>query len=257
MAYINNVTDTLYADVSEFQTPVNDSYTDAGYRVLCIRSSDGTYRDHNFAANYQWCVKAVETGRLVFFIVYSYWRPNWSATAQTLIDMVSAQGGPHPKMAVMLDLESGGNPAGDQSDPINRCYWAWANWLGDPARVIGYANASDFNSMWPTRPNGLRMVGAGYGANPNLPGQIAHQYTDGQGFGGGLPEGAPPFGNCDMNSADGLGIYDLATACGIQTAPPPPPPGQTPLPAQSWELPTDDTIFQAADAIVGQFVGAR
>ena len=45
------MTDTLFADVSEFQVPVNDSYP---YRVLSIRVCDGTYRDHNFAANYAW-----------------------------------------------------------------------------------------------------------------------------------------------------------------------------------------------------------
>jgi hypothetical protein len=44
---------------------------------------------------------------------------------------------------------------------------------------------------------------------------VAHQYTDGQGYGGGLPEGASPFGRCDMNSADGLTAEEFARACGI------------------------------------------
>ena len=35
------LTDTLYADVSEWQRPVDDSYP---YRVIAIRSNDGTYR---------------------------------------------------------------------------------------------------------------------------------------------------------------------------------------------------------------------
>ncbi len=47
------------------------------------------------------------------------------------------------------------------------------------------------------------------------PGKVAHQYTDGQGYGGGPPEGAPPFGRCDMNSADGLTAQQFAQACGI------------------------------------------
>jgi hypothetical protein len=46
---------------------------------------------------------------------------------------------------------------------------------------------------------------------------VAHQYTDGSGFGGCLPEGAPPFGNCDMNSADGLAAVEFGRACGIRT----------------------------------------
>jgi hypothetical protein len=84
-------------------------------------------------------------------------------------------------------------------------------------RVIGYANSGDFATMWPSRPAGLRVIGAGYGVNPNLPGQIGHQYTNGQ-VGASppqLPSGCPPFGNCDMNSADGLSPQQLAAACGI------------------------------------------
>ena len=259
MSYVNNQTDTLFADVSEFQTPVTDAYTDAGYQVLSIRSNDGTYQDHNFGANYPWCVQAVNDGRLVFFIVYCYWRPNWQDTANTLQQMVQDQGGPHPQMVVMLDVESGGNPGGDQSDGINRMYWQFANWLGDPARVIGYANKSDFNNMWMTRPAGLRMIGAGYGANPNLPGQIAHQYTDGGGYGDGLPEGAPPWPHCDMNSADGLSVGTLPQACGVgasSPAPAPPPPTSAPVPTLFWTLPSDDSIFAAAGVLVGQFLGA-
>ncbi|MFF4027014.1 LGFP repeat-containing protein [Nocardia elegans] len=206
------MTDTLFADVSYFQPVVNDSYPHA---VLSFRACDGTFRDDNFAENYQWAVNAVNSGKLEFFIVYAYWRSNWADTAQTMIDMVNAAGGPHPKMVAMIDVESGGNPGGDQSHGINSMYWKLADWLGNPKRVIGYANTPDFYSMWPTRPDGLRVVAAGYGSLPSLPGQIAHQYTDGQGYGGGLPEGAPPFGNCDMNSANGLSPQDFAAACGI------------------------------------------
>ncbi|WP_305780001.1 hypothetical protein [Nocardia nova] len=211
---MTDTVDTLFADVSYFQAPVDDSYP---YAVLSIRSNDGTFRDPNFSRNYQWCVQAVESGRLEFFIVYVYCRTNWEQTAQVHIDMVEAEGGPHPRMVSMLDVESGGNPPGDGSDWINRTYWRLADWLGDPKRVIGYANTGDFNSMWRTRPDGLRVIAAGYGRLPDLPGQIAHQYTDGQGFGGGLPEGAPPFGNCDMNSANGLSPQEFAAACGVGT----------------------------------------
>lgn len=258
MAYTNNVTDTLFADVSEFQTPVTNAYTDAGYRVLSIRSNDGTYRDHNFAKNYSWCVDAVNQGHLDFFMVYAYWRLNWQATLDTMKDMVTIAGGPHPKMVAMIDLESGGNPGGDQSDPVNRMYWGLSDWLGDPRRVIGYANKGDFFSMWVTRPSGLRVIGAGYGANPNLPGQIAHQYTDGQGYGGGLPEGAAPFGNCDMNSADGLSSQALANQLGVAAGqlPPAPPAPSSPSVTYPLPLPTDDSIYGACDVIISQFMGS-
>lgn len=206
--------DTLFADVSYFQAPVDDSYPHA---ILSFRSNDGTFRDANFGRNYRWCVRQVEAGRLACFIVYFYWRPNWEQTVGIHREMVEAAGGPHPKMISMIDVESGGNPGGDQSAGINGSYYELAEWLGDPRRVIGYANTADFNTMWRTRPDGLRVIGAGYGRNPNLPGQIAHQYTDGQGFGGGLPEGAPPFGNCDMNAANGMSPTDFAAACGVGT----------------------------------------
>jgi hypothetical protein len=80
--------------------------------------------------------------------------------------------------------------------------------------------------MWQTRPEHVPMIVAGYGSNPNDPAvfKIAHQYTDGQGYGGGLPEGVPPFGNCDMNSADGLSPSQLASALGVGDALPVTPP---------------------------------
>ncbi|BDE11268.1 MULTISPECIES: hypothetical protein [Mycobacterium] len=206
------MTDTLFADVSEYQVPVDDSYP---YQVLSIRVSDGTYVDHNFARNYAWMRTALDSGRLAFGIVYTYVRPNWQATADTVRSAIDAQGGLHPRVALMLDVESGGNPAGDGSGWINPLYWNLADYAGSAARIIGYANAYDFYNMWRVRPDGLRLVAAGYGSNPNLPGQVAHQYTDGSGYSPNLPQGALPFGRCDMNSADGLTPQQFAAACGI------------------------------------------
>ncbi len=56
--------DTLYADVSEWQVGVNDTYP---YPVLCIRSNDGTYGDRRWVNNYGWCLSNVDSGRLTFF----------------------------------------------------------------------------------------------------------------------------------------------------------------------------------------------
>lgn len=215
-------TDTLFADVSEFQTPVNDSYP---YSVLSIRVCDGTYQDGNFAQNYAWMRAALDSGKLTFGIVYTYVRPgSWQANAATVKQMIDANGGLHPRVALMLDVETGGNPAGDQSGAINSLHDALADYAGSPARIIGYGNVSDLNSMWPTKPPSIALIVAGYGANPTYPGKVAHQYTDGTGFGGGLPEGAPPWATCDMNSADGLDAAAFAAACGITTAAPTPPP---------------------------------
>lgn len=241
--------DTLFADVSEFQPPVDDTYTtasyqDAGqswpYEWISIRSNDGDHVDNNFAVNYAWCSRAANQGRIQGFTVYYYWRPGTDAVNNHM-SLVVAAGGPHPQMTSMMDVESGGNPNSDVSAQLNSDYFTLGQWLGNQARVIGYANTNDFNTLWPTRPPGLRIVAAGYGSNPNLPGQIAHQYTDGNGYGGGLPEGVTPFGNCDMNSADGLSPSQFAAALGLTGAQPVPPP--TPLPP----APAPPTVYTPPD----------
>jgi hypothetical protein len=228
------MTDTFFADVSEFQAFVDDSYP---YKVLSLRANDGTYQDHNFWHNYPWMRANLDSCRLAFGIVYCYCRTNWDATAQTLIDQVNNNGGLHPRVALMLDVENGGNPGGDCSDWINRTYWKLADWAGNPARIIGYANAYDFYNMWPTRPAGLQVIGAGYGINPHLIGQVAHQYTDGRvGCGGDLVCGCSPFDCCDMNSADGLDPWQFAARCGIAAAPEPSPGGTVAVPNLPQEL---------------------
>jgi hypothetical protein len=212
VAVSSGVTDTLYADVSEWQTGVDDSYP---YPVLCIRSNDGTYRDHQWDNNYGWCRRSADSGRLTFFIVYFVWRPNWQQTVDTFKDQV---GTPHPKMAVMLDVESwGGQIRGDQSAGVNAAYHAVGEFVGSTAKVIGYGNVGDLNTLWPHKPPGIRLVVAAYGRNPTYPGKVAHQYTDGSGYGGRLPDGAPPFGYSDMNSADGLPANEFAHLCGMHT----------------------------------------
>jgi len=207
------LTDTLYADVSEWQRPVDDSYP---YRVIAIRSNDGTYRDKNWASNYAWCKRRCDENALVFFIVYFVWRQNWQQTVDTLKNLVGQR---HPRMAVMIDVESWQRQIiGNQSDGLNNAYRAIADWLGDRRRVIAYGNRGDLNSLWPYKPVGLRIVLASYGSNPGYPGKIAHQYTNGEGYGGGLPEGCPPFGKWCMDSADGLTPKQYAAACGIGAA---------------------------------------
>jgi len=237
LAPVGEAPDTLWADVSEFQVPVDDSYAQATYtdqdqqwpyRWISIRSNDGDHIDDHFTENYQWCVTACQNGWLDGFFVYFYWRPG-SADVDTHMQLVQDQGGPHPKMVSMMDVESGGNPGGDQSSELNDEYTRLTTWLGDERRVVGYANINDEKTMWQTKPiPNTPFIIAAYGANPNdaTVYKFAHQYTDGQGYGGGLPEGAPPFGNCDMNSADGLSPSQLASILGVgdNTAAPAPDP---------------------------------
>jgi hypothetical protein len=125
-------------------------------------------------------------------------------------------GTPHPKMAVRLDVESwGGQIRGDRSAGINAAYDAVGAFVGSTAKVIGYGNVGDLNSLWPNKPPGIRWWWPPTAANPPYPGKVAHQYTDGSGYAGGLPEGAPPFGRRDMNAADGFTAEEFARACGV------------------------------------------
>jgi LysM domain-containing protein len=196
------MSDTLFADVSEFQVPVNDTYP---YRFLSIRSNDGTYRDKNFAANLAWCKSAVSRGRLDGFLVYFVWHPNWQDGVNTLKAVV---GTPHPKMAVMIDVESwSGKITGNQSGGINAARESLIAWLGgNRNRVIGYANAGDFGALWPTRGD-CKVILANYSNNPAFPGKIAHQFSD--------CFAVPPFGHCDINSADGYTSAQFAAALGL------------------------------------------
>lgn len=226
------MTDTLWADVSEWQPAVNDSYP---HQVLAIRSNDGTYRDKKFSANYAWAIRALDAGRLRALIVYCVFRVNWQ---DTLATMKSIVGAPHPKLVVMIDVESwGGQITGNQSDPINRLYWGLADWLGNPARVIGYGNVGDLNALWPNKPPGIRLIVAAYGSNPDYPGKLGHQFSD------AYP--TPPFGVCDINSADGYDIDAFCTAVGLAGPPPgptpPPDPGPDLIPLMNYGE-TSDTI---------------
>lgn len=194
--------DTMWSDVSEWQVPVDDSYP---YQVLAVRSNDGTYRDRHFQANYRWACTALDSGRLKCLLIYLVYRPNWRDDLATLQSVI---GQPHRRVAFMLDVESwGGQIQGDNSASINDLYRGITDWIGTPASVVGYGNTNDLDRLWPTRPTGLRLIIAAYDSNPNYPGKLAHQFTDGT-VGG--PLNVPPFGKADVNSADG---YDIDAFC--------------------------------------------
>jgi hypothetical protein len=199
--------DTLWADISSWQSVVDDTYP---YRVLAIRSNDGTYRDPDFAANYRWSVNAMNTGRLDFLIIYMVYRPNWLDTVTTCRQMV---GIPDRRTVFMIDVESwAGQIVGDQSSSINSLVDNLAAWVGDRRRVIGYGNVSDLDTLWPSKPAGLNLVVAAYGSNPGYPSKIAHQFTN------GIVDKVwiPPFGYVDDNSADGLSVADLMKILGVE-----------------------------------------
>lgn len=228
------MTDTLWADVSEFQADVNDSYP---YRFISIRSNDGTYQDHHFAYNLARAKHACDTGKLTGFIVYFVFESNWQETLATFKQMV---GTPHPKMAVMIDVESwGGRYTVDLSAAINACREGVIGWLGgNRKRVIGYADAGDFARIWPSRGD-CQVVLANYSSNPAFPGKLAHQFADNY--------NTPPFGPCDINSADGYSPDQLAAALGLTASAPQPAPAApkpvAPAPSgRTYRVASGDTL---------------
>ncbi len=216
--------DTLFADISEWQPTIDDSYP---YAALSIRSNDGTYRDRNFERNFAVARDWLDSGRLGLLIVYFVVRPNWQDSVATHIAM---QGTDRPDVVSMIDAESwSGQIVGDHSGVFNNAVWAASRWRGTPIqgrprRVIGYLNPHD-SSIWPTRPP-IGWVVPSYGSLPRFSAHtedlrrnmIAHQYTNGEGYGSGLPEGYGAV-RCDMNAANGRSTAQLRTALGIGAPP--------------------------------------
>lgn len=210
-------TDTMWSDVSEFQTGVTDAYP---YRFFALRSHDGNHDDLQFLHNVTWANKAVASGKLWGYIVYYFYRPGVDGAAR-LKSRIGPK--PNPKMVVMIDVEgAGGQVTGNQSTQLGREFGTLASYLGSAKKVIGYGNTSDLNSLWPHKPTGVRLVVASYGSNPSYPGKFAHQFTD--------AAHTAPFGPSDLNSADGMTAHDLQVMFGFTTAaaptPPVPPPAQ-------------------------------
>lgn len=228
------MTETLWADISEFQPDVNNEYP---FKFISIRSNDGTYRDHHFAYNLAWAKHAVDSGKLEGFMVYFVWEPNWRDTVATFKATV---GRPHPKMAVMMDVESwSGRIRGDHSSQINAAREEVITWLGgNRKRVIGYGNVYDLQSIWPHRGD-VNLIIANYSANPDFSHKIAHQYSQ--------TAHVKPFGVCDMNSSD-LSVSALMTTLGLSVTPPKPTPTPTPTPKPK---PSPDYIVKSGDTMSG------
>jgi hypothetical protein len=219
--------DTQWADVSEFQVPVNDSYP---WNFFEFRSNDGNHKDNNFGANRAWSDRAVAAGKLFGYIVYYFYRPAVDGAAV----LRSQVGTPNPRMVAMIDVESaGGEVSGDQSATINQQFNELASWLGDARRVIGYGNVSDLDTLWPQKPAGARLIIAAYGSNPSYPGRFAHQYDD------KLP--CAPFGPADANSADNMDQAALEQMFGFSA----------PATTSPWE---DDVFIKENDGTVYQLV---
>jgi hypothetical protein len=218
------MTDTLYADVSSYQPDASKKYP---HQFIAFRSNDGTYQDAHLAANLAWARAAVKSGKLLGYIVYFVYETNWQQTLATFQQMVGTEH--NRRQAVMIDVESwGGKILGDHSPDINKLREAviawlfslrprwqrlglWRAWFKslDRKRVIGYGNAGDLNTIWRHRGD-ASIVLADYTGNPSFPAEIAHQFSNNT--------NCPPFGACDMNSADGRTPRQFARQLGMGSA---------------------------------------
>lgn len=196
---------TFWADVSQYQRVVDDSYP---HRVFSFRTNSGDKLDTNAAGNLAWATSALQAGRIDIVIAYYFFRPG-QANCDLWREVVSRSGSIHPRIVCMVDVEgANGSVRGDNSAEINGEIQRVQGWLGG-GRVIGYLNPKADPGLWPTRPN-VPLVVPHYNDTPgqsyDFPNRFAHQYSD----------AAPcaPFGPCDANYTD-LDIPGLLRLFGI------------------------------------------
>lgn len=183
---------TFWADVSQYQRVVNDSYP---HRVFFFRSNTGSVRDRNADQNLTWGLKALDEGRIDILGIYYFFRPG-QANCDLWREVVTRGGKIDPRIVCMVDVEGDrGTVAGDNSAEINDEIGRVQGWLGGK-RVIGYYNPKSDPGLWLTRPN-IPLVIPHYNGTPGTsyeyPNRFAHQYADNV--------ACAPFGPCDANYA--------------------------------------------------------
>lgn len=196
---------TYWADVSQYQRPVDDSYP---HRIFCFRSNTGDRLDTAAAANLTWALSALERGRLDTVIVYYFFRPG-QANCDLWREVVTRNNKIDPRIVCMVDVEGdNGTVRGDCSAEINDEVRRVQGWLGGK-RVIGYLNPKSDPGLWLTRP-GIPLIIPHYNNDPGnsyaFPDRFAHQYSD--------RVQCAPFGPCDANFS-ALSIPDLKQLFGV------------------------------------------
>lgn len=186
----------FWADISEFQRVVTSAYP---YQQLAIRLDTGGRLDNNAKANHSAWLR-MNRGALIGYVVFI---PGQSRAILRRIQ--NAFGRQLEGIAPMTDMESGAGFAGggNHSREANDFQDALAEATGSRAREIGYANASDWATNWPSRPSWMKRVIASYGS------QLHNDFFGHQFYGGldypvpsGFPRACAPFGSwVDLNTA--------------------------------------------------------
>lgn len=214
----------FWTDTSYYNKGLSAAYP---HPFACWRIADGTFVDPLAKSNRDAARLLIGKGQMVGHMGYYVPRPSSTSTDAALQVIQSVVGKPDSYFALMQDVESwDGKIVGDHSTYFNDLHNKVANWLGNRKRVIGYANGNDYYTLWQRPPADLRIIGAGYGINPQLPGQIGWQYSDGDprwSVPAGWPRSTPSLGAVDQNYSD-LTPAQFAAALGLGVATPPPPP---------------------------------
>lgn len=185
------MTDTFYPDISKYQSVVSSSYD---YPILCFRADSGYGTDAHAEANFNAARRNPKVKLCVAYVVYIK-----GANSAIMSRLHTLFGKACPAgLSFMIDMESGSGFAGpgNHSTEANELADLLAIYAGSRARVVGYANGSDWSGCWPTHPTWLKRITARYGTTD--PKTYGWQYSDGSGK-WPVPHGYPAPKGVDMN----------------------------------------------------------
>lgn len=186
----------VYADIAEFQPPLDSSYP---YQMIACRVDNGSRLDNNISVNW---ARASSDPKIRIFVGYLVFQSGALSGVMARIKQVFGKTCPG-KVVFRIDMESGSQFAGpgDHSAEANQWVAALAAYMATATREDGYANSGDWSGLWSNIPHGFKRVLADY--TDQLPaGWYGYQYYGGLDYPtpAGLPRSCPPFGAwVDMN----------------------------------------------------------
>lgn len=204
---------TFWADVSEYQPPIDGTYP---YPKFGFRADTGSRLDVNARANWSYCVAHPDHIRVA--VAYVVFKPGQSAAIMSRLRGAFGSICP-PNMVPEIDMESGSGFAGpgNHSAEANDLMGQLAAWTGQQPQTQGYANGNDWAGNWPTPPAWMKRRLAAYSTSPTPAGYYARQYYGALPYGSpaGWPRSCPPFGSyVDMNATERT-IDQILTDYGI------------------------------------------